>query len=467
MIENSIRSNPIPFEQARDAHHSHVANKQCESTAQNQTSSTTVAVLANQKIKKSTNNATPLNKTFWSKHGLAVATGVFGTLTTMAITIVGSFTNDDNPDIAVPNYGSNEIVVILNNGNGAFANRVNYSTCFASPYSIVAGDFNQDNRPDLIAINNGTNNTGLFLGSGNSTFGKSTMYSTGALSSISFAICDINKDHRLDIIMVSNGTGAVDILLGSFEGFETQIKFSAGSYPICVAVADFNNGTRLDIVVVNLGTNDVSVLLASINYIGFLKQSTLTTGNGSRPQSLVIDDFNHDSQMDLAVVNSGSYNIAIFLGYDNYSFVNPTILATGSEPMPIASGDFNDDTRFDVVVANYASRSVNIFLGYDNDSFTNQTIYSTGSDSYPYFVAVGDFNNDISLDVIIVIQYTNNIGIFLGYGNGTFSSITLIPMGYGSNPFFVLVGDFNNDTKLDFAVANSGTDSLSILLQTC
>jgi hypothetical protein len=171
--------------------------------------------------------------------------------------------------------------------------------------------------------------------------------------------------------------------------------------------------------------------------------------------------------MDLAVTNSGSDNIAVFLGYGNFSFENPTILATGSKPMSIASGDFNSDTRHDVVVANYASGSVSIFLGYGNDSFTNQTMYSTGSDTYPYFVAVGDFNNDISLDIIIVIQGTNNVGILLGYGNGTFSSITLIPMGYGSNPFSVLVGDFNNDIKLDLAVANAGTDSLSILLQTC
>ncbi|CAF2988635.1 unnamed protein product [Rotaria socialis] len=60
-------------------------------------------------------------------------------------TTVGSFTNDVNLDTAVANYGSNEIVVILNNGNGTFANRVNYSTGSASPYSIGDGDFNQGN----------------------------------------------------------------------------------------------------------------------------------------------------------------------------------------------------------------------------------------------------------------------------------------------------------------------------------
>jgi len=38
----------------------------------------------------------------------------------------------------------------------------------------------------------------------------------------------------------------------------------------------------------------------------------------------------------------------------------------------------------------------------------------------PQFVAVGDFNNDTFLDIIVVISDTNNIGILLGYGNGIF-----------------------------------------------
>ncbi|CAF3296674.1 unnamed protein product [Rotaria socialis] len=85
--------------------------------------------------------------------------------------------------------------------------------------------------------------------------------------------------------------------------------------------------------------------------------------------------------------------------------------------------------------------------------------YSIGST--PISIASGDFNNDNLLDVD-----TNTLGIFLGYGNGPFVSVTLASLGYGSRPFSVLVGDFNNDRKLDFAVTNGSTNSLSILLQT-
>ena len=37
----------------------------------------------------------------------------------------------------------------------------------------------------------------------------------------------------------------------------------------------------------------------------------------------------------------------------------------------------------------------------------------------------------------------------------------------GTRPQSVAVGDFNGDGKLDLAVANSGSDTVSVLLNTC
>jgi hypothetical protein len=67
----------------------------------------------------------------------------------------------------------------------------------------------------------------------------------------------------------------------------------------------------------------------------------------------------------------------------------------------------------------------------------------------------------------VVIPDIHNIGILLDYGNGTFADLVQFPLNYGSLPFSVVVDDFNNDKKLDFAVLNEGTDSLKVLLQTC
>lgn len=91
--------------------------------------------------------------------------------------------------------------------------------------------------------------------------------------------------------------------------------------------------------------------------------------------------------------------------------------------------------------------------------------YST--DSAPQFVAIADFDNDSFLDIIVVISDISTVGIFLGYGNGTFADLLKFPLEYGSLPFSCIVGDFNKDTKLDFAVVNEASDNLQIYLQTC
>ena len=53
-------------------------------------------------------------------------------------------------------------------------------------------------------------------------------------------------------------------------------------------------------------------------------------------------------------------------------------------------------------------------------------------------VAVGDFNNDRRLDIVVANYWTNNIGVFLGDGNGTFSSQKTYSTGYNSGPISVI-----------------------------
>lgn len=137
----------------------------------------------------------------------------------------------------------------------------------------------------------------------------------------------------------------------------------------------------------------------------------------------------------------------------------------GSHSYSIAVDDFNNDSFIDMVIISSGSNDIGIVVGYGNDSFTKQATYSTDSSSSS--VAVGDFNNDFIVDIIIAFYDTNYIGVLLGYENGTFTNAVLIALGYNSHLFLVLVADFNNDSKLDFVVANSGSDSLQIFLQAC
>lgn len=144
---------------------------------------------------------------------------------------------------------------------------------------------------------------------------------------------------------------------------------------------------------------------------------------------------------------------AIRDGYGNGSFQAQKKYSIGNMPSFVAVRDFNNDGRLDIVVANYLNDDVSVLLGYGNGSFENQTTYSTSS--YPVSVTVSDF----ILDIIVASYGSNNVVVLRGYHDGTFANMVIIQLEYGSRPFSVLVSDFNNDRKLDFAVANNGTDS--------
>ena len=75
---------------------------------------------------------------------------------------------------------------------------------------------------------------------------------------------------------------------------------------------------------------------------------------------------------------------------------------------------------------------------------------------------MGDFNGDGKLDLAVVNNGSSTVSILLGDGTGNFTLAS--SPATGSSPVSVAVGDFNGDGKLDLAVANEGSNTVSILL---
>ncbi|CAF4146497.1 unnamed protein product, partial [Adineta steineri] len=383
---------------------------------------------------------------------------------------VADFNHDQHIDIAVANYGTNNIGIFLGIGNGTFMSQITFSTGSSRPLWIAVGDMNNDKQIDIVVANYGTNDIGILFGDGLGNFASPKTLSTGYDSvPYSLAISDLNNDDKLDIIVANHGTGNVVIFVGQGNGtFEMQFIISTGykSQPYSVAVDDLNNDTYMDIVVACSGLNTIDVLLSFGNG-SFTAPYKYSTNNNSFPLSLVIGDFDNDNHVDIAVANYQNESVGVFFGYGNGFFTDQMIFFSVSynfNPYSIAGGDFNGDNRLDIAVVNYDYNYVDIVLTYRNYSFLSQNTYSTGIQSGPVSVAVADFNNDKQLDIVVANYGTNNIGIFLGYGNGTFSTQITYSTGDNSQPNAVTIGDFNNDKQLDIVVANYGTNNIGIFL---
>lgn len=81
----------------------------------------------------------------------------------------------------------------------------------------------------------------------------------------------------------------------------------------------------------------------------------------------------------------------------------------------------------------------------------------------PSAVVVGDFNKDGKLDWAVANAGDSTIYIYLGNGDGTAKPPTIIPLS-GKSPVGLAVGDLNGDGNLDLAVAEADSQTVGILL---
>ncbi|CAM2716606.1 unnamed protein product [Rotaria socialis] len=283
----------------------------------------------------------------------------------------------------------------------------------------------------------------------------------------------MNNDTILDIAASNYGDAKSDIgiLYGLGNGtFLAPKLYSTGSNVIVtsIAIADFDNDGRNDVVATNANKNTICILLRDKTE-PFGEQVTFSSGNNSNPYAVVVSDFNNDNKLDIAVANSQANNIGIFLGYGNGSFANQYKYDTGASSIPIAiaTGDFNNDKQVDIVVANSNKNTICIFLGYGNGNFTLLKCYSTGLGSEPSFIVVGDLNKNNQTDLVVTNKGINNLLVLYGVGNGTFATPILYSLGYDSSHVSAAIGDFNDDSWLDIVVTNDDWNYIEVLLQTC
>jgi len=329
------------------------------------------------------------------------------------------------------------------------------------PDSAAVGDFNGDGKLDLAVANEGSNNVSILLGKGDGTFQAAVDYGAGSNPS-SVAVGDFRDDGKLDLVVANDGSDNVSILLGNGDGtFQAAVNYGVGSAPTSVAVGDFNGDGKLDLAVVNELSNNFSILLG--NGDGTF-QAAVNYGAGLSLFSVAVGDFNGDGKLDLAVASGGSDYVSVLLGNGDGTFKTAVQYVAGLEPISVAVADFNGDGKLDLAVANYESNNVSILLGKGDGTFQAAVDYGIGTENYPATpgsVAVGDFNGDGKLDLVVGGVESDNVSVvsvLLGNGDGTFQAA--VNYGAGAGQTSVAVGDFNGDGRLDLAAP------ASLLLQT-
>ena len=280
---------------------------------------------------------------------------------------------------------------------------------------------------------------------------------------------DFNGDGKQDLAVLSAaGAGSVNIYLGNGNGTFQAAK----NYPVAastsasrlLAIGDFNRDGIQDLVATNSGLNNVAVILGNGDG-SFQAPSYYPVGND--PWNVVVGDLNQDGFLDLVVASDGSSSASVLQGNGDGTFKPYTTANTGASQVgSVAIGDFNGDGFPDIATTSAPDSSIYILLNKATTTAPSfqapvQYVQTDGTPAPgPYYLTIGDFNRDGKLDIISANNGNATVGILLGTGTGTFGTAAYYPVGSGD--IFANVGDINGDDRVDItAVTGTG---LAVLL---
>ena len=351
-------------------------------------------------------------------------------------------------------------------------------TVGASPHGVALGAFNtkNNNNLDLAVVNQSSNTVSILLGNGDGTFDGQTTFSTGN-GPLAIATGNFNSssttNNFLDLAVVNQTDGTVSILLGNGDGTFTKqpTDIKVGNGPVAIATGNFNTSSTTnnfpDLAVVNQTDGTVSILLGNGDGT-FTKQPTdIKVGNG--PVAIVAGSLNslNNSNADLAVVNQTDNSVSILLGNGDGTFTaSSSVVLVGKGPTAIAAGNFDTASAtsnfLGLAVTNGSGGTVSILLGNGNGSFNVPSPSTIATQTDPVAILSADFNNDGVPDLAVANEGSDSVSVFLGAGNGTF--LPPLNVATGNSPVALAAGALNGNGFNDLAVTNQSSGTVSVIL---
>jgi hypothetical protein len=360
------------------------------------------------------------------------------------------------PDIVVGDQASGDVTVLFNDREHTFASESRYragpgvfdvatsptaGTTVASQLEtvgVVAAPFSGAALPELLAVNRGTDSFSLLANLGGGSFADpsaATTFPLGNVSVVQVLLGDVTPDTTNDLAILttdSDGNSQVRIYLHS------------------------NDGTFLAPIISDAGQDAT----------GF----SIVPG---QPIHSVLVGPDQPAQPARLLVGNADGDFLTLTGDDSGHF---TIDRSGLTGKPLAVGHTPDGRTF-VVVTNAHTGQIQVFFQNPGGSPSGsspfaapvsltspaQTLFAPGAVQLADLNGARDAHGDPIEDLIVADRLGNDVLVYFGNADGSFPATPSYSISVGFEPSAVTVGDFNSDHVLDLAVANQGSNDVSIL----
>jgi len=356
----------------------------------------------------------------------------------------------------------------------------------ANPVAVVAQDFTNDEKKDLAVANKGDSTISVFINNdnGNFTVAPGSPIKLGAneqnpsaIASAIFRLTDVTHlVQPADLVIANSGSNTVSVLQGSenFDGTFAEAAgspFTVGANPSAVVIADLNGDGFLDIAVANQNDNTISLFQGdgAGNFAPFPKSPFALPTSEKGPIAMVSGTFDNSGKPEIAVLTAATQNIGIFQATGDSTFdgtfleLSGSPVATGNDPVAFAAGDLSNDGFADFAIVNQSANAITILLNDGTGVFTQAVGSPLATAITPAGVAIADFTNDGLGDIAVTNSGSSTLGVYQGFGSGTFSQN--IELSVPPGPLALITTDVSGDGLPDAVLtASSGSSNFVTVL---
>jgi hypothetical protein len=406
---------------------------------------------------------------------------------------VGDFNRDGKPDLAAAGFNITAAVsVLLGDGDGGFGPPTIYSSEASWAVPIKSADFNGDGHADL-AVNDTSGLMLILQGDGAGGFRGAAAYAEGNRV---LSAGDLDGDGRTDLIVTSEPEDFVTTLLNTCGTAEVKSALQFNQ-PLYSAPFEEPNGS-VTVTVVRTGSLEGAATVDYASSDGTADASDYVPLSGTAHFAAGVASKNILINIKDDQISEGEENF-------NLTLSNPTGATLGGQSRAVfLIGPSDDPPRLSVrdvsmaegnsgltevvfnvffskpsalpVKVDYETEDDTAVAGEDYVGTSGTLTYSPGETVKTLTVRVNGDTLDETTEAFIV-KLTNPTNAVLSapfHGVGTIrdddSSCPEPSFGRPNNfaagpaPWAVVAADFNRDGRLDLAVGNDDSSSVSILL---